>query len=225
MIRSDSNRHARLRHFETADMFNILMSRGAPIEEVDLLRILTGEKRMPSGRERLFELHFSLYHALYRLKFEAGAGGYYLHLDPMRIRLIPMPGPGSCHHYYPETGSHCDLDARGAFYCGLHQDPGTTAGLSFDPLLDFYSNPDNISYGTSAILDKLMKGVIIYAIRRGEVERALNVFGISRPTMKSIKKKYHELAKAYHPDLNSGDDSLMKELNHSYQILTEVYVL
>jgi hypothetical protein len=222
---SDRYRHSRLRNFETDDLFNILISCGAPIEEVDLLKILTGEKRLPSGRERLFELHFSLYHALYRLKFEAGAGGYYLHLDPMRIRLIQMPGPGICHHYNPETGSLCGLDAGGALYCGLHQGPGTVGGLYFDPLLDFYSNPDNISFGTSAILGKLLNGVIIYALRRGEVERALNVLGISRPTLKSIKKKYHELAKSYHPDLNNGDDSLMKELNHSYQILTEVYVL
>jgi len=224
MITSDNNKHPLLRYFETGDIFNILISRSAPIAEDDLLRILTGAQRMPAGRERLFELHFSLYHTLYRLKFESGAGGYYLHLDPMRIRLIRTPAPGSCHRYYPETGSHCGLDAGDAIYCGLHQDPGAN-GLSFDPLLDFYSNPDNISFGTSAILGKLMKGVIIYALRRGEVERALNVFGMSRPTMKSIKKKYHELAKSYHPDRNNGDDSLMKELNHSYQVLMEVFVL
>src|SRR4030042_491925 len=105
MIVFDNNGHPHLQYFETSDIFNILISRGEPIAEVDLLRILTGEKRMPAGRERLFEFHFSLYHALYRLKFEAGAAGYYLHFDPMRIRLIQMPGPGSCHHYYPETGA------------------------------------------------------------------------------------------------------------------------
>jgi DnaJ-class molecular chaperone len=30
---------------------------------------------------------------------------------------------------------------------------------------------------------------------------------------------------AYHPDRNRGDDSMMKELNRSYQVLMEVYVV
>jgi hypothetical protein len=225
MITSNNNEHARLRDFQTADIFNILVSRDTPITEVDLLRMLTGAQRMPTGRERLFELHFSLYHALYRLKYEAGAGGYYLYLDPMRIRLVKTPDAGLCHHYVPENGRHCGMPAHGGYYCSLHYNSGMLGTLSFDPLHDFYTNADNISFGKNDILGKLMNGVIVYALRRGEIERALNFFGLSRPTLKKVKKKYHELAKSYHPDRNNGDDSLMKELNRSYQVLTEVFVL
>jgi hypothetical protein len=225
MITSDNNEHPRLRDFETADIFNILLSRDAPIAEVDLLRIMTGTRRLPAGRERLFELHFSLFHALYSLKYEAGAGGYYLHLDPMRIRLIKTPDAGLCHHYLPENGRYCGMPVHDGYYCPLHHDPAMPGTVSFDPLHDFYTNANNISFGTDSILGKLMNGVIIYALKRGEVEHALNFFGLSRPTLKKVKKKYHELAKSYHPDRNNGDDSLMKELNHSYQVLTEVFVL
>jgi len=97
--------------------------------------------------------------------------------------------------------------------------------VTFDPLLDFYTNPDNLSFGTSALLEKLMKGVVIYALRRGEVERALELFGLSRPTMKNIKRKYHELAKSLHPDLNRGGETEMKRLNHAYQVLMEVFAI
>jgi hypothetical protein len=225
MITSNKNEQARLTDFQTADIFNILISRDTPITEVDLLRILTGAQRMPAGRERLFELHFSLYHALYRLKFEAGASDYYLHLDPMGIRLIKTPDAGLCHHYVPEYGRHCGIPTHDGYCCFLHHDPGIHGTLLFDPLHDFYTNADNISFGRNDILGKLMNGVIVYALRRGEIERALNFFGLSRPTLKKVKKKYHELAKSYHPDRNNGDDSLMKELNHSYQVLTEVFVL
>jgi two-component system, NarL family, sensor histidine kinase BarA len=36
---------------------------------------------------------------------------------------------------------------------------------------------------------------------------------------KEIKKRYKELAKKYHPDINNGDDEKMKELNHYRDIL------
>ena len=38
-------------------------------------------------------------------------------------------------------------------------------------------------------------------------------------TEKEIKKRYKELAKKYHPDINNGDDEKMKELNHYRDIL------
>ncbi len=213
----------RLIDFDTGEIFALLESRDAPVMEADLLRTVTGGQRIPSGRERLFELHFSFYHALYRLKREAGDRGYYLHLDPMRIRLLRVPGPGACHHYYPETGSHCGLGAGDASYCARHRDPDRSAALFFDPLYDFYTNPDNLSFGKSAVLEKLMKGVVIYALRRGEVERALKLFGLSRPTMKGIRKKYRELARSLHPDLHEGSESRMKELNCAYQVLMEIF--
>ena len=222
-------RHAeeclRLIAFDTGAIFTLLESYNTPMMEADILKTLTGLERIPSGREKLFELHFSFYHALYRLKQEAGARGYYLHLDPMRIRLVRIPETGVCHYYDPESGSLCGRDAGDGMYCGLHLGQVNNAALSFDPLFDFYTNPDNISFGTSAVLDKLMKGVVIYAMKRGEVERALELFGLSRPTMKSIKSKYHELAKSLHPDLNRGGESQMKDLNHAYQVLMEVFAI
>ncbi|MBN2159628.1 MAG: hypothetical protein JW807_09545 [Spirochaetes bacterium] len=215
----------RLIPFDTSKIFNILVSRQGPLMELDLLRLLTGRRFMPQGRERLFELHFSLYHALYRLKYEAGEKGFYLHLDPARIGIARTPGAGSCRHYFPESASFCRLPAEDGACCAGHREPGGPGEPSFDPLLEFYSNEENLSFGTTRILGRLIDGVIIYALKRGEVERALRFFGLPRPTLKNVKKKYHELARAYHPDLNGGDDALMKELNHSYQVLMEVFVI
>lgn len=215
----------RLIEFDTAALFSMLEALDAPAMEADLLRRVTGEPRFPSGSERLFELHFSFFHALYRLKSEAGARGYYLHIDPMRIRLVRVPDPGACRHYDPATGRHCGHDAGDAGFCEEHLDPDALAALAFDPLRDFYTNPANISFGGNAILDRLMKGAVLYALRRGEVERALAVFGLSRPTMKRIKARYHELARSFHPDLHPGNESRMKELNHSYQVLMEIFVI
>ena len=58
------------------------------------------------------------------------------------------------------------------------------------------------------------------APRFDEVAKAKEFFGFTQtPTKEEVKKRYKELAKKYHPDINNGDDEKMKELNHYRDIL------
>lgn len=52
-------------------------------------------------------------------------------------------------------------------------------------------------------------------------KEALQVLGLGYPiTMVQLKKKYKELAKAHHPDLNGkADDRKIKSINHAYTVL------
>ena len=60
--------------------------------------------------------------------------------------------------------------------------------------------------------------------RFDEVQKAKEFFGFaSEPTKEEIKKKYKELARKYHPDINEGDDTKMKELNHYRDVLMKIY--
>lgn len=53
-----------------------------------------------------------------------------------------------------------------------------------------------------------------------EVDKAKEFFGFDHdPTKEEIKKRYKELARKYHPDINDQDDSKMQELNHYKDIL------
>jgi len=55
-----------------------------------------------------------------------------------------------------------------------------------------------------------------------EVQDAKDFFGfIESPTELVLKKKYRELAKKYHPDINGGDDAMMQKLNHYRDILVK----
>ncbi|HPG49227.1 MAG TPA: DNA-J related domain-containing protein [Spirochaetota bacterium] len=223
---SADHRRLSLKDFNTSDIRAMLAGRSAPLSEAEILRLLTGGKALPREREALFELHFSLYHALYRLKAEAGRRGFYIHLDPMRIRMVRTPDAGRCRHYLPDEGAYCGLRCDDSGYCDVHaRSPLDLHAPSFDPLYDFYINPDNISFGTSRLLKKIMKGVIVYALRKGEIEAALACFGLERPTRQRIRKKYHALARTVHPDLSGGDESRMKELNHAYRVLMEVFAV
>ena len=58
------------------------------------------------------------------------------------------------------------------------------------------------------------------ATRFDEVQKAKDFFGFTQtPTKEEIKKRYKELARKYHPDINNGDDVKMKELNHFRDVL------
>ena len=58
------------------------------------------------------------------------------------------------------------------------------------------------------------------APRVDEVQKAKDFFGFSHsPSKEEIKKRYKELARKYHPDINDGNDEKMKELNHYRDVL------
>lgn len=57
----------------------------------------------------------------------------------------------------------------------------------------------------------------------GEIDKAKEFFGFTHtPTKEELKKRYKELARKYHPDINDHDDTLMKELNHYRDVLMKV---
>lgn len=56
----------------------------------------------------------------------------------------------------------------------------------------------------------------------GELNDAKAFFGFDHdPSKDEIKKKYKELARKYHPDINDNDDTMMKKLNHYKDVLLQ----
>ena len=57
-----------------------------------------------------------------------------------------------------------------------------------------------------------------------EISKAKEFFDFkTSPNKEQIKKKYKELAKIYHPDINKNNGNLMKDLNHYKEILLKHY--
>jgi len=207
-------------------LFEYLKEKKFPVMEYDIIKhFIKSDADIPVPRT-LFVKHFSLYHALYKLKFSAGLNGYYLHLDCMRIRLIHIPDQGVCMHYNPETGNFCGESAAGN-YCGRHQEDYKyyPNSATFDILQDFYTDPGNITFGDSEILKKLMNGIKTYSFKKKDIDEALRFFDIHKPGKKRITHRYRELAGKYHPDRCGGSEEMMKKLNSSYMILKEIFVI
>lgn len=72
--------------------------------------------------------------------------------------------------------------------------------------------------------DQFKNGNYQGAPRFDEIKKAKDFFNFTAdPTKDEIKKRYKELARKYHPDINDHDDTLMKELNHYKEILLKSF--
>ncbi len=203
-------------------LFEYLSEKERPVMEFDIIKHFMET----CEQQTLYVKHFSLYHALYKLKHSAGLKGFYLHLDCMRIRLIRIPDNGLCGFYDPVNGIFCNSHAPSGF-CILHENEcrNYLNSITYDYLHDFYTDPDNITFGESELLRKLMNGIKVYSCRRRDIDEAIEFFGIGRFSKKSVSDRYRELAGKYHPDIPGGSDEMMKKLNSSYMILKDVFIL
>jgi len=53
-----------------------------------------------------------------------------------------------------------------------------------------------------------------------EFEKAINILGVFKGTTnKELKKRYLELSKIYHPDMQTGNEDKFREVNEAYKIL------
>ncbi|HPS87081.1 MAG TPA: J domain-containing protein [Spirochaetota bacterium] len=207
-------------------LFEYLNQKDQPVMEFDIIKYFIPSPKDNPDEQSLYVKHFSLYHALYKLKFSAGSKGFYLHLDCMRIRLIQIPEQGRCRHYDAEKGNFC-MSAASGDYCIFHEGEYLhyMNSATFDYLYDFYNDPGNITFGESDILKKLMSGVRVYCSRRKDIDEALHFFGIHKPGKKLISNRYRELAGKFHPDRCGGSEEMMKKLNSSYMVLKEVFII
>lgn len=189
-----------------------------------LLKFALKVESIPSSAAELYPLHFLMYNRLYSIKISYGQKGFYLHLDPMRIRLLPLPD--GCCYYFPDEGLFCNQPAGEKGLCDAHEHSAERDFPSFDPMRSFYMDMQNLDFGDTDLLEKYRSGIMNHAWNRDEVKSALLYFGfnIDYPGAELIRKRFYELARKFHPDLPNGSSDNMKCLNSSYEILKKAFV-
>lgn len=189
-----------------------------------MLTYLTKNNNKESYSSKLYSYHFSLFHSLYEIKYRMGKKGYFLNIDTMRIRLIEVPKNG-CTFYESEKGTYCANSESKQGFCEKHQKYRKNNDLVFDLLRDFYLNKENIKFSEDKIFQKLYQGYMLYSLNKDKTDSAIKFFDLQILNSDNLKRKYHKLAKMYHPDKSIENLEKMKIINNHYQVLSEVLSL
>lgn len=178
----------------------ILEAQPSGLSEYEIIRRLADDgytafqERLCGDNARLFRVHFTLFHVLYRLRerlLSEHRGE--LHISPLRIALH------TC-----------------------RQAPADNRHLSgHDPLRDYYLDLKHLDNTSAADVDALLHGFwsrLADDTKRGE---ALRVLGLDDPVDdEAIKHRYRRLVMRLHPD-RGGDDQHLREVNAAMSILMQ----
>lgn len=92
--------------------------------------------------------------------------------------------------------------------------------FSFDAR-DFQQGQQNFNFND---FNNFRNGHYTQPTSFSEINDAKEFFGFtSEPSRDEIKKVYKHLARKYHPDINGGDDTMMKKLNNYRDILMQAF--
>jgi hypothetical protein len=172
----------------------------------------------------LYRKHFLLFNRLYIIQGEYGRQSYYLHLHPLKLNLIKTVQ--GCSLYYPDEGVFCGQLIHENSFCENHAARSDVRFPVYDCMRQFYLDEQNIEWHEFEKVEKIRKGILDYSVRMTDVKHALAFMGFSCdfPGGYRIRKRYHELARQFHPDM-TGSIEKMKRLNDHYDLLKKVFVV
>lgn len=145
----------------------------------------------------LFQTHFLLFHALYRLSDQLAEQQLALQIHALSIRLLPRGR----------------ADAQGESLAAL------------DPLRSYYLDWEQWLTTQGEDVEQLLKGFRQgnFAVSQGEVDAALASFELVAPVdARQIKQRYRELMSLHHPD-RGGSTERVQEVNQALLILQRYY--
>lgn len=226
------------------ELLAYLVSRPGPVPETELLRRFYPEARkalIESVSLDLFRYHFLLYHSLFRLaaSLESSESEYYLHIKSINVYLFRKPAPEYCIYFDPDKPGFCGIrrdtaPSPASRYCSFHRrkaERETADGTIGEAAMSsYYLDLGNLDRMDEKKLKMWQEGIFTYAASYEEIDRCLELFGLSSDfSLKRLKNRYRYLSKLHHPDTSSagggstgGDAPDFKDIQHAYRILSSL---
>jgi hypothetical protein len=195
--------------YQNSALLNLVKSQPSGIKEYDLLKLL--QEQLPENERVtrfdnlvLFQQHFLLFHALYKLndQLHADQAGQLL-IGALNIQWLPNNTANKINSLV----GHINADL-----------------VKNDPLRDYYLDIKNLQNTSSKDVDNLLASFWMNLDDDGEKQSALALFELNEPCdLGSIKKRYRQLLATHHPD-KGGSVVATQALNDAMAVLKRCYL-
>jgi len=177
----------------------------AGLSELELIRALQGERWSLIGTvdfhepDRLYPVHFLLFHVLYRLRDQIALEGESLNISPLRLSIGQM----------------------------LTRTESTALPDSTDALREFYLDLSQYFLSEAAIremMDNFWAGNTLSRPEHSEAAEAARTLGFDElpGQFATVKKRFRKLVMRAHPD-RGGDTGEIQQLNQAFSVLKAHY--
>ncbi|WP_208379519.1 DNA-J related domain-containing protein [Psychromonas algicola] len=194
--------------YQNSALLNLIKSQPAGIKEYDLLKLL--QEQLPENERVtrfdnlvLFQQHFLLFHALYKLndQLHADQAGQLL-IGALNIQWLPHTTDNNVNSLV----GHIPFDL-----------------VKSDPLREYYLDIKNLQDTSSEDVDNLLASFWMNLDDDEEKASALALFELNEPCdLVMIKKRYRELLSVHHPD-KGGCVEMTQSLNDAMAVLKRCY--
>ncbi|HPO49114.1 MAG TPA: DnaJ domain-containing protein [Spirochaetota bacterium] len=203
---------------------SFLTSLKSPCYESELMKVaFENIDILKTDSLALYQNHFLLFYALYKLQDEYYKEDKYLHIHFMRTFLVDYPSSGYCRFYDEHSGSFCrSATSENPYYCDFHYEKvnGDLEGLS---IKYFYFDIDNFYKLDKEKADAFINGAWEIFSNYDEYKKSLSVLELTETAnLEAVKKQFKTLAKKYHPDLGETNHKKFNEINQAYRLLLRV---
>lgn len=200
-----------------------LESSAEPMYESALMKTaFSGERLTVSEPLKMFQYHFVLFHYLFELQKYYVNQGKYLHIHFMRIQLVDYPIEGCCRFYEKDFGRFCGVNTDD-YYCDRHRKVIGHAELDVLSERYFYLDTANFESLNEETAEAFISGAWEVLARFESYRESFNILGLRETaTVDQIRKRFYQLAKETHPDINGNDPQSFITINNAYQFLIKV---
>ncbi|WP_354622796.1 DNA-J related domain-containing protein [Psychromonas sp. MME2] len=188
-------------NYQNSILLKLVKSHPEGIKEYDLLKLLQEQQlqqqqHLPFDNLALFQQHFLLFHALYKLsdQLRSEQAGYIV-IEALNIQWLPQSV--------------------------IAQQP--TSLVNRDPLRAYYLDINNLHNTSGEEVDNLLASFWLKMSDDSEKQSALALFELNEPCdLAMVKKRYRQLLARHHPD-KGGAVATAQALNEAMAVLKRYY--
>ena len=170
----------------------------------------------------LYRLHFALFHTLYTLQNEYVDDRKYLHVHFMRTGVFDYPAHDRCAYFNDETMTFCGhTNIKSSNHCSHHSEQLGDDAIESLSLKYFYLDKRNYDKLDSVTAESLLSGAWEILSSENSLNDAYLTLGLhGHENSRTVKMRFRELCKKYHPD-NGGDRDKFMDINRSYRLINK----